>query len=181
MRYIAALLLTVACVTAFVVEPPKPKTPKMTASLLVGTTVRVKWTIAATPSDSLTVAVSATGQPTTKRMYLADSKADSLDYPKPAPGASITVSLLGTNWRGTRSAAAPIVNGTYVEPDTLVTPPTVTQFQILPASVTLQSGQTQQLCVVYTLSDGRTGLVSNNDTIPSCQAAYQSWLSTHPV
>ena len=139
MRYLAALLALVS-VTAFTAIPPKPKAPAVSASMRVaGTTLWVRWTVAATPSDSLTVDLTATGQPGLHRMYVADSKTDSLSYPKPAPGASITVTLLAKNWRAGRNAAAPLASGTYVEPDTLVTPPTV-QWQITPTSGTVVPG-----------------------------------------
>jgi len=104
-----------------------------------GTTVRMKWTIAATPSDSLVVQPSATGQPAVpSRMYLADSKTDSIDYPKPAPGASITLSLSGTNWYKGRSASAPVFSQTYVEPDTIVVKPSVT-VQVYPQVSTIST------------------------------------------
>ena len=144
MRYLA--LAALVGLVAFA-APPKPKTPTVNASMYTaGTSLWVKWTVAASPSDSLTVDVSATGQPSAHKMYVADSKADSVSYPKPAPGASITVSLLAKNWRGTRNAAAPLASGTYVEPDTLVTPPSV-QLQILPTSGTVTTGAQVQFTV----------------------------------
>jgi hypothetical protein len=116
-------LIAFLALTAFgVPDKPKAKAPGLAMAELyvVGSNVWAKWTVAATPSDSLTVDVSATGQTGAHKMYTADSKTDSVSYPKPAPGASITVSLLATNWRGAKSAAAPLVSSTYVEPDTVV-------------------------------------------------------------
>jgi len=141
-----ALLLALAVVAcaAWVSVPPKPKAPAFAVALTAaGTNVWAKWTIAATPSDSLTVDLSATGQASTHRMYVVDSKTDSISYPKPAPGGSITVSVLGKNWRVGKSAAAPIASRTYVEPDTVVTPPTV-DVQITPTSATVVPGGTVQ-------------------------------------
>lgn len=147
MKYLLGLLLTVACVTAMRYEPPKPKVPAVRATMrTAGPLLWVKWVVAANPSDSLTVDVSATGNASLHRMYVADSKTDSVSYPKPAPGAAITVTLLAKNWRNTRNAAAPLAQGTYTEPDTTVTPPSV-QFQITPASGTVTTGGQVQFTV----------------------------------
>src|SRR3954469_6450215 len=102
MRYLLAPLLLIAP------EKPRPKPPGavMAELTVVGSNVWAKWTVAATPSDSLTVDVSATGQAGMHRMYLVDNKTDSVSYPKPAPGTSLTVTLLGANWRVGKSAAA---------------------------------------------------------------------------
>lgn len=144
MKYLLGLLLTVACVTAMRYEPPKPKVPAVRATMrTAGPLLWVKWVVAANPSDSLTVDVSATGNASLHRMYVADSKTDSVSYPKPAPGASLTVTVLGTNWRVGKSAAANPMSRTYIEPDTVVVPPTV-QLQITPASATVLPGGTVQ-------------------------------------
>ncbi len=132
MRYLLALLLALA--------PPTPKAPAVSATMRpAGALLWVKWTVTATPSDSLTVDVAATGNLGIHKAYAADSKTDSVSYAKPAPGAALTVTLLAKNWRGTRNAAAPLAQGTYTEPDTLVSPPSV-QLQITPTSVTVTPG-----------------------------------------
>src|SRR5689334_25266281 len=104
-------LLALAALAAFA---PPVKTPKVTGSVYAaGTVVWVKYGVSATPSDSLTVDLSATNQASVHRMYTADSKTDSLSYPKPAPGASISGTLLVKNWRGGRSAPAQANWGPY--------------------------------------------------------------------
>lgn len=142
---ILLLLVSAACLTAMQSgEPPEPKVPRFGVTLTVaGTNVWAKWIIAANPSDSLTVDVSATGQTSLHKMYALNAKTDSVSYPKPAPGGSITVSVLGKNWRVGKSAAAPLASQTYVEPDTIVTPPSVQLF-VTPTSTTLAPGGTQQ-------------------------------------
>lgn len=183
MRRLLPALLAVcaaALLTAFAL-PPKAKPPALSAQMYpAGPLLWVRWTVAATPSDSLTVDVSATGKPSVHKMYTVDSKVDSTSYPKPTPGASITVSLLATNWRGVKPAAAPIATGTYVEPDTLVSPPAV-KLELIPASATLAPGGQQQFCVVFTYADGSTGLSQETAPVAACQTAYQTWLQTHPV
>lgn len=110
--------------------------PGVTVTLnTAGTVIWVKYTISAAPSDSLTVDLSATGQSSAHRVYTADSKTDSTSYPKPAPGASISGTVLGKNWRKITvngalvdrfAAAPPAAWGPYTEPDTTVSPPAVT-------------------------------------------------------
>ncbi len=147
MRYLMGLLLTVACVTAFAGTPPKPKPPAMSATLSVaGDSVKVKWTVAASPSDSLTVDVAATGRVAKHKMYTADVKTDSVNFVKPIPGDTITISLLAKNWRGVKSAPAPLASGIYAEPDTMVSPPSV-QLQITPVSATVLPGGSVQFQV----------------------------------
>lgn len=139
--------LALLMVGAAWMSPPKPKTPAVSATMrAAGTVLWVRWTVAATPSDSLTVDLSATGQASSHKMYVADSKTDSVSYPKPAPGAAITVTLLAKNWRQSRNAAAPLAQGTYTEPDTLVAPPSV-QLQIIPSSGTVSTGSQTQFSV----------------------------------
>jgi hypothetical protein len=153
MRRSTAALLTVgaaALLTAFMV-PPKAKAPRVDASMYAaGTNVWVKWTIAASPSDSLTVDLSPTPVGGSHKMYVLDSKTDSVSYPKPAPGASLTVTLLGKNWRKVqgvdKSAAAPPASGTYVEPDTIVVPPSV-DLKLMPTSATVAPGGSVQFQV----------------------------------
>src|SRR4051812_49434969 len=142
MRYLLALLLLIAP------DKPKPKPPRVEMAELtaVGPNVWAVWTVGATPSDSLTVDVSATGQTGLHRMYLVDSKTDSVSYPKPAPGASITVTMLPTNWRVGKSAAGASISKTYVEPDTVVVPPAGT-LKVLPSSATVLPGQSFQFQV----------------------------------
>lgn len=140
MKKLAAILVILAAAAVAASAPPI-KVPRLAvATRAAGTVVWVKYTISATPSDSLTVDLSATGQASVHRMYLADSKADSISYPKPAPGASISGVVLGKNFKNGRQASA---QGpwTYVEPDTIVVPPSVT-VTVTPASVTLSPGQT---------------------------------------
>jgi len=125
---------------ALLVLAPLPKPPAMTASFkAVGTTVRLKWTISATPSDSLTVDATATGQPVTHRRYVVSSKTDSIDYPKPLPGDTIIATLSGKNWRlGRPASGTPFVQA-YVEPDTVVVPPTI-KGTLTPTSATILQG-----------------------------------------
>lgn len=156
MKRVYLPLLAVAVLVllpAFRGEPdkPRPKPPGVALAELtvVGPNVWAKWTVAATPSDSLTVDVSATGQTGIHRMYLVDAKTDSVSYPKPAPGASLTVTLLSNNWRLGKSAAGAPISKTYVEPDTVVVPPTNT-LQVTPTSATVAPGGSVQFQVSTT-------------------------------
>lgn len=144
MKRLTAILaiLAVAALAAWRTEPPKPRPPKFGVSLrAAGTTVWVKWSISATPSDSLTVDVS--GPTNLHRKYVVSSKTDSVAYGKPPAGSSIGGAVVGMNWRGSRSASAPPVTWNYQEPDTTVTPPSVT-VQVTPTSVTVTPGSQTQ-------------------------------------
>ena len=172
MKKVAALLflLSVAALAAF--TPPTPKPPKFTGSVRVaGTVIWVKWTIAASPSDSLTVDLSATNQTAVHRRYVVTSKTDSISYPKPLPGDSISGAILGKNWRAGRFASATATWGPYVEPDTVVNAPTLKGIQVLPASWSLGYGQTKVFCTIRTWSDGHKDLYPIQDTMAVCQAA----------
>jgi hypothetical protein len=102
--------------------------------------------VAATPSDSLTVDVSATGQTGMHRMYLVDSKTDSVSYPKPAPGRLAHGHAARGQLAGRQVGRGRPMSKTYVEPDTVVVPPSV-QLQVTPASATVLPGQSFQFQV----------------------------------
>lgn len=143
------LLLIALGATAM--APPKVKPPTVSATMAVaGDSLKVKWTISASPSDSLTVDVSATTGTAKHKKYVVTTKTDSLNVAKPAPGASVTISLLATNWRfiqgANKSASAPLAQGTYIEPDTTVAPPTV-QLQLIPASGAVSTGGQIQFAI----------------------------------
>jgi len=169
MRKAAAVfaLLAIAALAAF---GPPVKAPKITGSYYAaGTVVWVKWGVSATPSDSLTVDLSATGQASAHRMYVADAKTDSISYPKPAPGASISGTLLVKNWKGGRSAPASANWGPYIEPDTVVVTPKVDSLIVRPSAWTGTYGQGTVFCAVTRTTDGVWHLPSVTDNPTFCQ------------
>ncbi len=159
-------LLLIAALAAFA---PPVKAPKMSGSYRVaGTVIWVKWTVSATPSDSLVVDLSATGQPSAHRMYTADSKTDSVSYPKPAPGASISGTIVAKNWKGSRSAGAQATWGPYIEPDTIVVAPRLDSIVVKPTAWTGTYGQQKQFCTLGYYSDGSIVNANAEGAIPAC-------------
>ncbi|HYC31057.1 MAG TPA: hypothetical protein VEB59_02150, partial [Gemmatimonadales bacterium] len=133
--------------------------------------LRIRYTITATGGpDSLFAAITATGQANVTRKYAGNSAKDSLDIPRPAQGATITVSLTPTAKKLGKTAAGDPISKTYTEP-VVVEKPTAT-LELIPAGFTLAPGAPDVMCVVAVATDGTRRLAPASDSLAICRQRF---------
>ncbi len=137
------LFLSLASLMAFSSAQPKPRLDVSVRA--VAGVVWVKWFVTAggAPDSVTTATVQAIPTVTVNRKYLTSTIVDSVSFPRPSFGGTISGRVDAESFRRALHSTIATRNWTYTEPvDTAPPQPTIDSVKVIPASATLQPGGT---------------------------------------
>lgn len=176
-------MLTLLLAVVMALAPPTPKGIVRVRAVLTEVEVRYSVNAPGDP-DSVVVVVTAAGQPTVRRRYLANQFVDSLRFNRPEPAQTLTGAVSITSYRRLLVSTPRNIPWSYTEPDQ---PPPMpdAEVQIRPVSIAV-AADIAGACLRWQESNPDVsvwlgGTEVNKTAVPTCMGAAEDTVPSRPM